>query len=503
MNKNIQEKLAKKKEEIENRLDEARNKHSYQETELSSRKVKYDFSERIGAMVNGGLGAIHNLVCSIGLAKDINSKLSLLKVHKPYHESDHVLNLAYNSLCGGMTLDDIELLRNDQNHLNALGTDSIPDPTTAGDFCRRFKEKDIISLMDVVNNNRVKVWHKQPESFFEIANIDIDGVIVETKGECKEGIGLSYNGKWGYHPLLVSLAETKEPLYIINRSGNRPSQDDCGTWLDKAADLCKSAGFKKVRLRGDTAFAVPSLFDAWDENGIDFVFSNAAHPHLVETANVFDEPNDWEELKRKIQKKFERERPENIKQKIVEEKGYLDMKMKKEDIIEFLHRPSKCTKEYRVVAIRRLISVQKFGKELFEEFRYFFYITNDTSLNMYEVVKQSNIRCDQENLNEELQNGTRSLKAPLNTLNANWAWMITTSLAWTFKSWAAMLLPSEGVTKQQHEVDVKTLMKIEFRTFVNRFIKIPAQVIKHSRYVTLRFLSWRKDLHILFRLSTV
>lgn len=501
MKQNIQKKLDQKQEKIKSQLNNARNKYNPKNPEISSSKIKYDISDRVGAMVNGGLGAIHNLVLKVGLTKDINDGLSLLKVHKPYHESDHALNLAYNSLCGGSTLDDIELLRNDQNHLNALGADSIPDPTTSGDFCRRFKEQDIVSLMDIVNRNRLKVWNEQPKSFFKEANIDIDGVIVGTTGECKEGIGLSYKGIWGYHPLLVSLAETKEPLFIVNRSGNRPSQDECGVWLDRAANLCKSAGFEKIRFRGDSAFALTEHFDTWNSKGIYFVFSNASHPHLIDGAEAFDEPNDWDILERKVQKEFERQRPENVKQQIVEEKGYLDLKQKAEDIIEFLHRPSKCGKDYRVVAVRRLISVQRFGKELFEEYRYFFYITNDDSLNMYEVVKHSNIRCDQENLNEQLQNGTRSLKAPLDSLNSNWAWMVMTSLAWTLKSWAALLLPEDEVSAKQNQADSRLLLKMEFRTFVNRFIKIPAQVIRHSRSVTLRLLAWRQDLPILFRLS--
>jgi len=144
----------------------------------------------------------------------------LLKVHLPYHESDHVLNIAYNILAGGQRLEDIELRRQDEVFLNGLGAERIPDPTTAGDFTRRFSEEDILSLQECINRARLKVWKVQPEGFLKEAFIDVDGTIAGTDGECKQGIGLSYKGVWGYGPLVVSLANTKEVLYQANRPGN-------------------------------------------------------------------------------------------------------------------------------------------------------------------------------------------------------------------------------------------------------------------------------------------
>jgi hypothetical protein len=96
----------------------------------------------------------------------------------------------------------------------------IMNPTTAGDFCRRFKQSDIDSLMQAINEARINVWKQQDDSFFDQALIDVDGVIVATTAECKEGMDISYKGSWGYHPLLVSFANTKEVLAIVNRSGS-------------------------------------------------------------------------------------------------------------------------------------------------------------------------------------------------------------------------------------------------------------------------------------------
>ncbi len=158
-----------------------------------------------------------------GLIDAIDRRLHLLKIHLPYHESDHVLNLAYNALCEGTCLQDLELRRQDEVYLDALGTQRIPDPTTAGDFCRRFRAEDVHTLLDIINEVRQRVWARQSASFFDEARIDMDGVLVETTGECKIGMDMAYDGTWGYHPLVVSLANTSEVLSVLNRPGNRPS----------------------------------------------------------------------------------------------------------------------------------------------------------------------------------------------------------------------------------------------------------------------------------------
>ena len=127
--------------------------------------------------------------------------------------------------------------------------------------------------MDAINETRLRVWAQQPDEFFEEAFVDADGTMVPTDAECKEGVDIDHNGDWGYQAGLISLANTAEPLYLINRSGNRPSHEQMDVYLDKAIALCRRAGFRRITLRGDTDFSQTKHLDRWDQPGdICFIF---------------------------------------------------------------------------------------------------------------------------------------------------------------------------------------------------------------------------------------
>jgi len=470
---------------------------------LAASNIHYELAEKTSAISHGGIGAMHLLVKKVGLVERIDEKLHLLKVHAPYHESDHVLNIAYNVLCGGRTLDDIELRRNDRVFLDALGATSIPDPTTAGDFCRRFEtEGHLQALTDAINETRLQVWKQQGPAFTAgTARIDADGSTVSTQGECKEGMDIAYNGVWGYHPLLVSLANTAEPLFIVNRSGNRPSHEGVIPKFDGAIELCRRAGFKDILLRGDTDFALTSAFDSWDERGVRFIFGNDARKNLVARAET--EPDElYRELERRAERVIATEprtRPENVKDRIVRERGFRTLRPNGEDVVEFEYQPGKCKKAYRVVALRKNITVTKGDLALFDEIRYFFYITNDRALSIDEVVHEARQRCNQENLIEQLKNGVRALHAPVNTLNANGAYMLMASLAWTLKAWFALSLPISPRWEGRHLAEREQVLRMEFRTFVNAIINIPAQIIRAGRRIIFRLLAWNHWESVLFR----
>ena len=329
---------------------------------ITASNIHYELGERVQGLAAGGIGAMLLLARTTGLIAGIDRNLHLLKRHLPYHESDHVLNIAFNILAGGRRLQHIELRRNDEVFLNALDAQRIPDPTTAGDFCRRFHESDVLTLMDTINTARLLVWSQQPADFFREAIVDVDGTLVATDAECKQGVDIAYDGTWGYHPLVVSLANTAEVLYLVNRSGNRPSHEQAHLSIDKTIALCRRAGFRQIFLRGDTDFSQTEHLDRWDEPGdVRFLFGIDAHPTLKAKAeglpataySFLERPPGY------VITTMPRERPERVKPEIVRQRGFETIHTLEEMVAEFQYRPVACQQNYRLIVLRKRVGIDK------------------------------------------------------------------------------------------------------------------------------------------------
>jgi len=468
---------------------------------LGTGKVRYEIGAKLDVINCGGIGAVHRLVTKLGLTKELDARLQLLKVHLPYHESDHVLNLAYNVLCGGTRLEDIEHLRQDPAYMNAVGAALIPDPTTAGDFCRRFvREEQVATLMECINAVRPRLWAERAQELLgPVAYIDVDGTVVPTDGERKAGMDMSYKGIWGYAPLLVSLANTKEVLYLVNRPGNVNSHTDAARWIDQAIALVKPHA-PRVCVRGDSDFALTHHFDRWAKQ-VDFVFSTDNIAALREPAEALPE-GCWQRLTHPpgyvpvTAQRRDREHQPHEKERIVKERGYENLRLNYEDVAEFDYRPGACRRDYRVVVVRKNISKEKGEEVLFDEIRFFFYITTRRDLTAAEVVACAHERCDQENLIAQLKDGVNALRVPLYDLMSNWAYMVMAALAWNLKSWLALMLP-------QHR-DRRSYLKMEFRRFLHSLVLIPCQVLRRARGLTLRLLGYQGTLgHFLSAWHTI
>jgi hypothetical protein len=494
--------LAESKRRIEQRLDKTDLSGS-ELPMLTASNIHYEIADRTRGMAHGGIGAIHLLARKLGLMDAIDAHLHVLKIAQPYHESDHVLNIAYNALCEGTCLEDIELRRNDEVFLDALGARRIPDPTTAGDFCRRFQEQNIRDLQTAFDQIRREVWAAQPKSFLAQATIEMDGTLVATTGSCKQGMDIAYNGVWGYHPLVLTLAETGEVLRVMNRSGNRPSHEGAAAEVDHCMKLCFGAGFEKVLLRGDTDFSQTQHLDRWNADPrVSFIFGYDSMPNLVELADELP-ATAWKKLTRPPRYKVKtktRAKPDRVKDEIIRQREFDVLHLNSEEVAEFWYRPTACKTTYRMIVVRKNISKEKGEARLWDEIRHYFYITNDRKSTPAELVFSANDRCDQENTVGQLKGGCRALAAPLDNLVSNWAYMVMTALAWNLKAWWGLMLPVESGSSEEADRAAKSwVMRLQFRTFVQAFVRMPCQLVRTGRRLVFRLLSWNPHQAIFFR----
>jgi hypothetical protein len=485
---------ARRRRRVEARQRQAGHWGERSEPMLTSQKISYEVGGNVEATPFGGIFAMHRLVTKVGLVKAIDTNLVLLKMHLPYHESDHVLTLAYSVLCGGTRLEDVDRLRNDVPLMNGLGARLLPDPTTTGDFLRRFTEADLLALMDAINSVRPALWRSRGADLSgETAYLDADGTTVPTTGELKQGMDISYKGIWGYAPLLVTLANTREVLYLVNRSGNAPSHCDAATWIDKAIALVAPHA-KRVCLRGDTDFALTANFDRWATQ-VDFVLGTDNIAALRTRAEALPEQA-WQRLQRPARYQTKtgtrRARRHNRKQQVVAERGYLNLRLNHEDVAEFTYQPGKCKRAYRVVVLRKNISRMKGEHALIDEIRYFFYFTTYTAdtHTPAQIVELANDRCDQENIIGQLKSGLGALRAPVDDLHSNWAYMLIAALAWNIKSWHAMMMHRKD--------DRHRFIRTEFKQFLHTVIRIPAMVLIRARAIVVRLVAYTVNIDHFF-----
>lgn len=161
-----------------------------------------------------------------------------------------------------------------------------------------------------------------------------------------------------------------------------------------------------------------------------------------------------------------------------------------------------CARDYRLVIVRKNLEVSepKQGR-LFDDYRYCVYITNDWDSTPQQIVLSANDRCQQENVIAQLA-ALRALHAPVNDLLANGAYMLMTALAWNFKASLALSLEVKpGRTQAEQQAQRSKLLGLEFRTFVNYLLRIPAQVVKTARKIVVGVLAYNTWLPVFFRLS--
>jgi hypothetical protein len=429
-----------------------------------------------------GLATAVLLAKKLGLGREIDTQLRLLKFPLPYGESDHVLTHSYNLFVGGSCIQDIENLQASEAVKNLLGADRIPDPTTAGDFLRRFRPSHLERLQGAVDAARVKVWKRMPRRLRRRATVDIDSHIQEVYGDCKEGADFSYTRKWSYHPLLVTLAETGECLRLINRPGNATSAEGAAEVLRDVFELMRGR-FGRIYLRGDSKFCQREIVALCEEprHAVRFALVKEESPNVRILAETLDE-SAWEPHVARPDRQSPpgsdkpRQRRRRHRRLIAAERGYRNLDTVREWVAEVPYSLTKCQGTFRLVIKRKLIEERNGQKEFLRHYVYRFILSNigPSEMTAAEVVRFAYGRCDQENAIEQAKNGLNGFRMPAGSLVANGAFLLAGQIAWCLRAWLSLIaLPSET-------------LRWEWKRFRHAFVYAPAKVVKIAREVVVR-----------------
>lgn len=435
-------------------------------------------SERRGkATAYGGLALAHKLVQGLDLPTALDREVELLKRHVPYHESDHILTHAYNIFAGGDCIEDIASLQESEAFKRLVGASRVPDPTTAGDFLRRFTGFSLGVVDGVLDEMRSKVWKAMPRSLRKQATVDLDSTLKPVYGECKEGAEFSYKGTWSYHPLLISLSETNECLRLINRPGNSVSADGVEEALDPCLGRLKEH-FKKVLVRGDSAFYRRELIELCLAHKADFALVMKASAGLVEAAEALPEgrfhPLEPHPPQPRRRRGKHRRRRQRIRPLRARQRGYRTLSTVSQWVAEMRYRPHGLDRDLRVLVKRQLVRTEQGQKTLFDSYVYRFIITSIEKMPAPELLRLAYGRCAQENTIKQLKNGLAALRMPTGELVSNGAFMLAAVIAWSLRSWLSLLaLPPES-------------LHWEWKRFRHAFVYVACKVVTGARQATAR-----------------
>jgi hypothetical protein len=184
-----------------------------------------------------------------------------------------------------------------------------------------------------------------------------------------------------------------------------------------------------------------------------------------------------------------RQRPANVKEAVVVARDFKNLRVQGEAVAEFVYQPVACAQAYRMVVLRKNISVEQGEHRLFDQVRYFFYLTNDRDTPVPELVFLANDRCNQENLIAQLKQ-LGATRMPVDTLLSNWAYLVMAALAWSLKAWFALRLPETGRWAARYAVEKAAVLRMEFKTFLHAFMLVPVQIVRTSRRIVFRLLAW-------------
>lgn len=451
-------------------------------------RTHVEVDERSEVTPYGGLAVATAFLRRFKVAERIDRHVKVFLIHLPYHESDHVLAQALNLYVGGTCIEDVANLQHSEAARRIIGACRIPDPTTAGDFLRRFHEKEhqLPGLRGAVDDVQAEVWRRlrrgrgRNDEAWSI--VDVDGHVKPLYGVQKEGADF-YKSTWCYQPLIASLAGTGECLAIRNRPGNVRSSDGTAGVLDQVLPRVRERGGRML-VRGDSDFDRSDVRAACDRAGAYFAFVGREfkdRPKLVEKIpesewKPFRTRAHRERVERRKQPSYaSRRKKPNRRRQRARARNFTEKQLVKQWITE-VEQIDADGKPYRLVIRRQLIEHREGQRLLFDEYRYRYIVTSlPASVSTQDAVDLTYERCDQENVIEQLGSGLAAWRMPVAEFDGNSAWLEIARLAWNLGKWIALLaLPAEVV-------------RWEWKRFRQAFVHVAAQVIRRSRQIVLRF----------------
>jgi hypothetical protein len=433
----------------------------------------------------GGLVLAQQFVRRFQVAQRLDNALTLFKRHAPYHESDHVLALAYTLYADGTCLEDQAVLQGSEAVRRMVGACRIPDPTTAGDFLRRFRTvQNVERLSGVTDEVEEAVWSKLPGKIrrrrkkHEFALVDLDGHIKRLYGVQKEGADFSYDGRWSYQPLVVSLGGSGECLKVVNQPGSARPSDAAAQALKEVLPRVRRH-FRNAIVRGDTDFDRSDVFKAVMEEKAYFAIGGRVHPNRAALAQRIAEKN-WKPFfpraERKPRSEFPRHgRTANHRRHKAAKRGFRTLRTIAQWLSEIDYQPHGLDAPCRMIVRRVLIEETDGQGALFQHFRYRLVLTNlPRSYTARQIIDVTYQRCDQENVIEQFGHGIAGWRMPVAEFMGNSAWLQIARLAWNLGKWIAQIaLPSEVV-------------RWEWKRFRRHFVYIAAKVLKLGRSWVVR-----------------
>jgi len=460
-------------------------------------KLHTEVDDRIPATVHGGISLCLALWRKLGMSQVIDERIHVLRRHKPYHESDHVLAHVLNLFAGGSCIEDQGSLQQDGAVLRMLGTDRFPDPTTSGDFLRRFEDEvnpgAIAALRSAVDSVQDAVWaefaarcRRRRRQLGFWGSVDLDSHIIELSGNQREGADFSYTKKWSYHPLLVTLANTGDVLAVRNRPGNAASAEGVEelliTHLPRVRQL-----FPNMVVRGDSAFDQGSIRQTCVEHGARFAHSAKRFPDRIAIAEAIPE-TEWQQWKPPQQRKADkrarkrgfrpRRKGTDQRRQRALDRNYHTISKDMQWVAEVQRRPTPHEPPCRMIVLRERQSEtwSKYQTSYYDFFVYRIVFTNlPDSFTPSDVIDEVYHRCDQENTIEQLKNEMPMWRMPVREAAGNAAWAELARIAWNLSKWLGLMaLPLET-------------LRWEYKRFRRAYVQVVAEVLRRSRQTWVRF----------------